>query len=163
MEFGGDGSKKGTRSTDKKLSASYNTTSNRTRIVKTPGGELRVLHIKKRGTAPKCGDCGTKLPGVSSHSRPRVEMQTIRDETRSANWKGDTTSRSDFENQHPADSLLANESMVWKDRRTWIHDPRSRYDDGRANTLSTRLLFALRVSPASTISLNILEESYRNS
>ncbi len=44
---------------------SYNTTSNRTRIVKTPGGELRLLHIKKRGTAPKCGDCGIKLPGVS--------------------------------------------------------------------------------------------------
>ena len=44
----------------------YNTTSNRTRVVKTPGGELRVLHIKKRGTAPKCGDCGIKLPGVSS-------------------------------------------------------------------------------------------------
>jgi ribosomal protein L34E len=44
---------------------SYNTTSNLTRVVKTPGGALRVLHIKKRGTAPKCGDCGIKLPGVS--------------------------------------------------------------------------------------------------
>jgi large subunit ribosomal protein L34e len=43
----------------------YNTTSNRTRVIKTPGGEIRVLHIKKRGTAPKCGDCGIKLPGVS--------------------------------------------------------------------------------------------------
>ncbi|GJC80968.1 60S ribosomal protein L34-B [Colletotrichum liriopes] len=30
----------------------YNTSSNLTRIVKTPGGELRILHIKKRGTAP---------------------------------------------------------------------------------------------------------------
>lgn len=53
--------------------ASYNTTSNRTRIVKTPGGELRILHIKKRGTAPKCGDCGNKLPGVSSTTY-RVEL-----------------------------------------------------------------------------------------
>lgn len=43
----------------------YNTTSNRTRVIKTPGGDLRILHIKKRGTAPKCGDCGVKLPGVS--------------------------------------------------------------------------------------------------
>lgn len=33
--------------------------------MKTPGGKLRYLHIKKKGTAPKCGDCGTKLPGVS--------------------------------------------------------------------------------------------------
>jgi hypothetical protein len=48
------------------ISCRYNTTSNRTRIVKTPGGELRLLHIKKRGTAPKCGDCGIKLPGVSA-------------------------------------------------------------------------------------------------
>jgi large subunit ribosomal protein L34e len=42
----------------------YNTKSNKVRIVKTPGGELRYLHIKKRGTAPKCGDCGSKLAGV---------------------------------------------------------------------------------------------------
>lgn len=55
-----------------KFVASYNTTSNRTRIVKTPGGELRILHIKKRGTAPKCGDCGTKLPGVSSTTPSRI-------------------------------------------------------------------------------------------
>ena len=46
----------------------YNTTSNRTRIIKTPGGDTRILHIKKRGTAPKCGDCGVKLPGVSTLS-----------------------------------------------------------------------------------------------
>ncbi|KAI1871442.1 uncharacterized protein JN550_004436 [Neoarthrinium moseri] len=52
----------------------YNTTSNLTRIVKTPGGELRALHIKKRGTAPKCGDCGTKLPGTDG---PRNERAMI--------------------------------------------------------------------------------------
>jgi large subunit ribosomal protein L34e len=45
---------------------SYNTKSNQTRVIKTPGGKLAVLHIKKRGTAPKCGDCGTDLPGVRS-------------------------------------------------------------------------------------------------
>ncbi|KAH6647242.1 ribosomal protein L34e-domain-containing protein [Truncatella angustata] len=43
-------------------------------IVKTPGGELRALHINKRGTAPKCGDCGTKLPGVPA-LRPREYAQ----------------------------------------------------------------------------------------
>ena len=43
----------------------YNTRSNKVRVVKTPGGALRYLHIKKAGTAPKCGDCGIKLPGVS--------------------------------------------------------------------------------------------------
>lgn len=49
-----------------KCDCSYNTTSNNVRVIKTPGGKLRLLHIKKRGTAPKCGDCGIKLPGVSS-------------------------------------------------------------------------------------------------
>ncbi|KAK4200533.1 ribosomal protein L34Ae [Triangularia verruculosa] len=52
----------------------YNTTSNRTRVVKTPGGELRVLHIAKRGTAPKCGDCGIKLPGIPA-LRPKEYAQ----------------------------------------------------------------------------------------
>ncbi|KAJ2987839.1 hypothetical protein NUW58_g4290 [Xylaria curta] len=52
----------------------YNTTSNKTRIVRTPGGELRTLHIKKAGTAPKCGDCGIKLPGVPA-LRPREYAQ----------------------------------------------------------------------------------------
>src|SRR5579871_5174938 len=32
----------------------YNTKSNKTRIVKTPGGELRYLHIKKKPSPVKC-------------------------------------------------------------------------------------------------------------
>ena len=43
---------------------SYNTKSNKTRVIKTPGGKLAVLHIKKKASAPKCGDCGVALPGV---------------------------------------------------------------------------------------------------
>lgn len=42
----------------------YNTTSNRRRVVKTPGGKAVYHHIKKLATAPKCGDCELKLPGV---------------------------------------------------------------------------------------------------
>ncbi|KAI1426701.1 60S ribosomal protein L34-B-like protein [Xylaria sp. FL1777] len=52
----------------------YATTSNKTRIVRTPGGELRTLHIKKPAKAPKCGDCGTKLPGIPA-LRPREYAQ----------------------------------------------------------------------------------------
>lgn len=44
----------------------YNTTSNRRHVVKTPGGKLVYHHIKKLATAPKCGDCDLKLPGVCS-------------------------------------------------------------------------------------------------
>lgn len=42
---------------------SYNTTSNKVKIVKTPGGKLAYLHVGKNGTVPKCGDCGTALQG----------------------------------------------------------------------------------------------------
>ncbi|EIW69748.1 50S small subunit ribosomal protein L34e [Tremella mesenterica] len=48
----------------------YNTKSNRRRVVKTPGGVLRVHHIKKTASSPKCGDCGTDLPGIPA-LRPR--------------------------------------------------------------------------------------------
>jgi len=48
----------------------YNTKSNRRRVVKTPGGKLVYHHLKKRGTAPKCGDCGIALPGIPA-LRPR--------------------------------------------------------------------------------------------
>lgn len=34
---------------------------------KTPGGRLVYLYTKKRGSVPKCGDCGSKLRGVSLH------------------------------------------------------------------------------------------------
>ncbi|PWN17858.1 60s ribosomal protein l34-b, partial [Microstroma glucosiphilum] len=53
----------------------YNTKSNRRRVVKTPGGKLRYLHIKKLPTSPKCGDCHTALPGIKA-LRPR-EYATI--------------------------------------------------------------------------------------
>merc|ERR1712230_81693 len=48
----------------------YNTSSNRRRIIKTPGGQLRYLHISKPATAPKCGDCHIALPGIKA-LRPR--------------------------------------------------------------------------------------------
>ncbi|CAO1614225.1 unnamed protein product [Jaminaea pallidilutea] len=53
----------------------YNTKSNRRRVIKTPGGKLRYLHIQKLPTAPKCGDCHAALPGIKS-LRPR-EYATV--------------------------------------------------------------------------------------
>ncbi|TPX51030.1 hypothetical protein SeMB42_g02037 [Synchytrium endobioticum] len=43
---------------------SYNTKSNKVRKVKTPGGRLVVQYVHKKAKGPKCGDCGTKLPGL---------------------------------------------------------------------------------------------------
>ncbi|KAL8675675.1 MAG: hypothetical protein Q9224_007418, partial [Gallowayella concinna] len=49
---------------DAGIQNSYNTRSNKVRVIKTPGGKLQYQHLKKRGSPPKCGDCGIKLPGV---------------------------------------------------------------------------------------------------
>merc|ERR1712087_531597 len=49
---------------------SYNTSSNRRKIVKTPGGRLVYQHIGKLAKAPKCGDTGVRLRGVKA-GRPR--------------------------------------------------------------------------------------------
>ncbi|KJH48502.1 ribosomal protein L34e [Dictyocaulus viviparus] len=42
---------------------SYNTKSNKTKIVKTPGGRLVYQYLKKRGSVPRCKDTGVKLHG----------------------------------------------------------------------------------------------------
>ena len=51
---------------------SYNTNSNKRRVVKTPGGRLTYQYLKKKGTVPVCGDpsCDIKLSGVA-RARPR--------------------------------------------------------------------------------------------
>lgn len=61
----------------------YNTTSNRRRVVKTPGGKLVYHHIGKLATAPKCGDCGIALPGVSQELYRLVSSDSHLDQCRS--------------------------------------------------------------------------------
>merc|ERR1712121_619329 len=53
---------------------SYNTLSNRRKIVKTPGGKLVYLYQKKRKAIPKCGDCKCKLHGIAP-SRPMLRTR----------------------------------------------------------------------------------------
>lgn len=48
----------------------FNTKSNNIKQIKTPGGKIRVQHIKKKATAPKCGETGVQLPGIKA-LRPR--------------------------------------------------------------------------------------------
>mmetsp|Transcript_51964 Transcript_51964/g.76071 ORF Transcript_51964/g.76071 Transcript_51964/m.76071 type:complete len:116 (+) Transcript_51964:49-396(+) len=45
---------------------SYNTKSNKTRVIKTPGGRLNILYVTKQASVPKCGDCGLKLRGMKA-------------------------------------------------------------------------------------------------
>ena len=35
-----------------------------THSTKTPGGKITYLHVKKLGTVPKCGDCGSDIQGI---------------------------------------------------------------------------------------------------
>ncbi len=56
----------------------YNTTSNRRRVVKTPGGKLVYHHLKKPASGPKCGDCGVGLPGVGlNHTITKTNAYVI--------------------------------------------------------------------------------------
>merc|ERR1712065_125530 len=52
----------------------YNTKSNKTRIVKTPGGRLVVQYLKKRASGIPCAvaGCDTKLRGIA-----RMRQKTV--------------------------------------------------------------------------------------
>lgn len=42
----------------------FNTKSNKTKVVKTPGGRLTLHVIKKSSKGPRCGDCKGKIQGI---------------------------------------------------------------------------------------------------
>ncbi|KAJ9057471.1 hypothetical protein DSO57_1022417 [Entomophthora muscae] len=58
---------------------SYNTKSNRVKIVKTPGGKLVYHHLKKPVKGPRCGDTGVALQGLKAY-RPRELSQVSKRE-----------------------------------------------------------------------------------
>lgn len=43
---------------------SYNTRSNKVKIVRTPGNRLVYHYRTKLANGPSCGDCGCKIHGV---------------------------------------------------------------------------------------------------
>lgn len=48
----------------------YNTASNRKKVVKTPGGRLTYIYCDKKAAIPKCSDCKQRLMGLVP-ARPR--------------------------------------------------------------------------------------------
>ncbi|CAM9748905.1 unnamed protein product [Sphacelaria rigidula] len=48
----------------------FHTKSNKTKVVKTPGGRLVAHFRQKTAKGPRCGDCGISLPGIK-HLRPK--------------------------------------------------------------------------------------------
>jgi len=54
---------------------SYNTNSNRRRVVRTPGGKLVYQYLKKPKKIPRCGQCKDKLRGIQpARSMERSRM-----------------------------------------------------------------------------------------
>ncbi|XP_065173074.1 large ribosomal subunit protein eL34-like [Atheta coriaria] len=56
---------------------SYNTKSNRRRIVRTPGGKLVYQYLKKTKKVPRCGQCKDKLRGIIP-ARPQERSRMCR-------------------------------------------------------------------------------------
>uniref|UniRef100_A0A1B6LCX8 Large ribosomal subunit protein eL34 n=1 Tax=Graphocephala atropunctata TaxID=36148 RepID=A0A1B6LCX8_9HEMI len=56
---------------------SYNTKSNRRRIVRTPGGRLVYQYLKKPKKIPRCGQCKDKLRGIQP-ARPKERSRMCR-------------------------------------------------------------------------------------
>ncbi|XP_070492521.1 large ribosomal subunit protein eL34-like [Chironomus tepperi] len=62
---------------------SYNTKSNKRRIVRTPGGRLVYLYLKKKRSVPRCAVTKEKLHGITPSrpsERPRMSrrLKTVR-------------------------------------------------------------------------------------
>ncbi|KAK2196150.1 bifunctional Ribosomal protein L34e [Babesia duncani] len=49
----------------------YNTASNKTKRIKTPGGRVLLQKALKTSGKPKCGDCKKVLPGIAA-ARPHI-------------------------------------------------------------------------------------------
>ncbi|KAK9298869.1 hypothetical protein QLX08_007915 [Tetragonisca angustula] len=56
---------------------SYNTKSNRRRVVRTPGGKLVYQYLKKPKKIPRCGQCKDKLRGIQP-ARPMERSRMCR-------------------------------------------------------------------------------------
>jgi len=67
---------------------SYNTTSNKRKITKTPGGRITYQYVKKYGTVPKCGDCGSSIQGVPAVRPKKLMSMSKRQKTVSRAYGG---------------------------------------------------------------------------
>ncbi|KAJ1656766.1 60S ribosomal protein L34 [Dispira simplex] len=56
---------------------SYNTRSNRVKVVKTPGGRLVYQYEKKPAKGPRCGDCSIPALRPIEYSRVSKHHRTV--------------------------------------------------------------------------------------
>jgi len=60
---------------------SYNTKSNKRKVVRTPGGKLVFQYLKKRPSVPKCPMTGMKLKGVKPATNQEKARMSRRQKT----------------------------------------------------------------------------------
>merc|ERR1711988_867789 len=58
-------------------SKSFNTKSNKIRVLRTPGGKLTPQYVAKKVRGSKCGDCGQTLQGIPQ-LKPKEKRQVAR-------------------------------------------------------------------------------------
>lgn len=68
----------------------YNTSSNRLRGVRTPGGQLVSQRVAKTSKGPICSDCKTKLQGIKHLSQIAYKRAKKRERTVSRCYGGST-------------------------------------------------------------------------
>ncbi|KAF0991986.1 hypothetical protein HZS_3285 [Henneguya salminicola] len=67
---------------------SYNTSSNKRVVSKTPGGRLVYHYKKKKGSCPKCGDCKKKLCGIPAVRSCKLRQMSKRQKTVNRSYGG---------------------------------------------------------------------------
>merc|ERR1712168_658153 len=67
---------------------SYNTASNRRRIVRTPGGRLVYQYLKKLGKVASCGNCKKPLSGIVRARAFELKRKSKNDKTVSRAYGG---------------------------------------------------------------------------
>merc|ERR1712129_290901 len=60
---------------------SYNTKSNKRKVVRTPGGKLVFQYLKKRPSVPKCPMTGLRLKGVKPATNQEKARMSRREKT----------------------------------------------------------------------------------
>merc|ERR1711920_741552 len=66
---------------------SYNTKSNRRKIVRTPGGKLVFQYLKKRPNVPKCPMTGIRLKGVKPMRPSEKSRHSLRQKSLPCLWR----------------------------------------------------------------------------
>ncbi|KTW31269.1 uncharacterized protein T551_01341 [Pneumocystis jirovecii RU7] len=99
---------------------SYNTPSNKVRVLKTPGNELRYFYKGKVGKSPRCGDCHKKLQGIPA-CRPHQYSRMSKTKKRVSRAYGGSRCASCVKDRVMRAFLIEEQKIVKKVLKTQTH------------------------------------------